>query len=399
MVYTKKGNLMGKIPMPFTIKSIMDQRLEFSILAMKPGSNLSNLCKRYNISRRTGYKWLNRYIDQGLAGLENQNRRPRNFPNQTDQEIEQYVISLRKQDPEWGSKKLYKIMWNHKEQGIYPNLTIPCKTTITKILKRNGLIDPNRSKQSEGFERFEYDYPNELWQMDYKGYFSLLNRAICHPLTITDDHSRYNISLVACENQKEDTVKQVLIKAFRKYGLPYKILTDNAPPWGSAGSEPVDGIRSYTRLEKWLIQLNVKLIHGRPYHPQTQGKEERFHRTLKQELISYKQFRDHIHCQKGFDLWREKYNCLRPHEAINFKMPVELYTQSNREYSEQIKSYEYDQSDIIRKVQDKGFISFKNKEYRVGKAFIGEYVAIRESQNENIYEVYYCNEKLRTITL
>jgi transposase InsO family protein len=385
--------------MPFTELSIMSQRLEFCILASNPGSNLSDLCRRFKITRRTGYKWLLRYQDEGLLGLEDQSRRPVNYPNQVSAYIDEYVVRLRKDDPEWGAKKLHKIINNHKEQGMYSYPTVPCKTTITKILKRNGLIPSNRSKQSAGFERFEYEYPNELWQMDYKGYFKLLNKGVCHPLTITDDHSRYNICLKACENQKETTVKQSLINVFRKYGLPNKILADNGGPWGTKGIESADGNRSYTALEKWLIQLNIQLIHGKPYHPQTQGKEERFHRTLKQELINYEQFRDLVHCQKRFDLWREKYNCIRPHEAIDFKVPAELYEPSNKAYPEKTKDYEYNLSDVKRKVRDKGIISFKNKEFKVGKAFVGEHVVLRESQNNNNYEIYFCNQLLRTITL
>jgi transposase InsO family protein len=385
--------------MPFIELSIMSQRIEFCILASKRESNMSELCMRFNITRRTGYKWLARYQEKGLVGLEEKSRRPHNFPNQTPPPIDKYVVGLRGNDPEWGAKKLHRIIINHKDQGIYKYSIVPCKATITKILKRNGLVPPNRSKQSEGFERFEYDYPNELWQMDYKGYFKLLNKEICHPLTITDDHSRYNICLKACENQKEITVKQSLIFVFRRYGLPYKILADNGSPWGATGNTLADGFRSYTDLEKWLIQLNIKLIHGRPYHPQTQGKEERFHRTLNQELINYEQFHDYAHCQERFDQWREKYNCIRPHEAIDFRTPAELYTPSNKAYHEKIEAYEYNLSDIKRKVQDKGVISFKNRKIKVGRAFRGEYVALRESQENNTYEIYFCNQLLRTITL
>jgi transposase InsO family protein len=385
--------------MPFIEQSIMSQRIEFCILVSNPGSNMSDLCHRFNITRRTGYKWLQRYQDEGLIGLVDKNRRPKKFPNQTAENIDQYVVGLRKNDPEWGAKKLHKLLYNHKERGIYKYSTVPCKNTITKILKRNGLIPPNRSKQSVGFERFQYDYPNELWQMDYKGYFKLLNNEMCHPLTITDDHSRYNICLEACKNQQEITVRQALINVFRKYGLPYKLLTDHGSPWGTTGNDAADGIRTYTVLEKWLIQLNIKLIHGKPYHPQTQGKEERFHRTLKQELINYEQFHDHVHCQKRFDLWREKYNCIRPHEAIDFKTPAELYKPSHKYYPERIIPFEYNLTDIKRKVCDKGIISFKNKEIRVGKAFKNEFVALRESQKNNTYEIFFCNQLLRTITL
>lgn len=385
--------------MPFRTQSIMSQRTEFCLLASKPGTNMSDLCRRFKISRRTGYKWLNRYSIEGLNGLVEKSRRPRHFPKRTILEIEQYVIGLRNRDPEWGSKKLHKLICNDKASGKYEFESVPCKKTITKILDRNGLIDPNRSKLSKDFERFVRQYPNELWQMDYKGWFRLLNRQECHPLTITDDHSRFNICLQACKNEQYLTVKYALINVFDKYGLPYIMLTDNGGPWGSMGAETFEGFRCFTSLEKWLMQLNIKLIHGRPYHPQTQGKEERFHRTLKQELIQHEQFRDHDHCQKRFDLWREKYNCIRPHEALDFKTPAELYTPSVRPYPGRIIPYEYEASDIKRKVQQKGLISFKNKEIRVGKAFIGEYIALKESKENNVYEIYFCNQLIRSITL
>jgi len=385
--------------MPFKEQSIMEQRLEFVLLTLQPGSNISVLCNRYNISRRTGYKWIYRYKEKGAAGLKNISRRPHFSPLQTEKEIEQYIIKLRKQDPEWGAKKLLALIKKDQQDGKYLFSTIPSKTTINKILKRNELINPERSAQSKKYLSFEYEYPNELWQMDYKGYFSLLNLAICYPLTITDDHSRFNLCLSACKNQKEQTVKHNLIGVFRKYGLPSKILTDNASPWGSAGMNADFGIRAYTSLEKWLIQLNIKLIHGKPYHPQTQGKEERFHRTLKQELLNYEQFRDHTHCQERFDCWREKYNCKRPHESLDFLVPAQRYSPSNRAYPENIKSYEYDNNDQKRKVQKQGIISFKGKDFRVGKAFIGDYVAIKETEKENKYEVYYCNNIIRYLNL
>ncbi len=384
--------------MPFIEKSVMEQRIEFALLASQSDSNISDLCMRFNISRRTGYKWLYRYLELGVAGLVDKTRKPYHSPRQTIKEIEDYVVKLRTKDPEWGPKKLHRLICIDKEKGIYKFNTIPSKTTINKILRRRGLVTNERSEQSRKHQRFEHDYPNELWQMDFKGYFRLLNRRKCHPLTITDDHSRYNLCLFASQDQYEITVKKELIKVFKKYGLPYKILTDNAGPWGPGGSEPENG-RAFTKLEKWLIQLNIKLIHGRPYHPQTQGKEERFHRTLKQELINYEVFNDHAHCQERFDYWRQKYNCIRPHEAIDFKVPAQLYQPSIREYPNVIVAYEYDKSDILRKVQDGGFIHLNRRMFRVGKAFIGEYVAIKQTDKNSNLDVYFCNQKIRTLTL
>jgi transposase InsO family protein len=385
--------------MPFITKSTMSQRLEFCVLASKPESNISDLCSRFNITRRTGYKWLGRYKEKNATGLADRSKKPFHSPNRTLAEIEDYVIQKRISDPAWGSLKLHKLICNDKAKGIYPYEIVPCRSAINKILKRNGMIDPALSKKSTPFERFEYDYPNELWQIDYKGYFKLLNRQSCHPLTITDDHSRFNICLRACQDQKTETVQNELINVFRKYGMPFMILTDNGSPWGASGETNTDGTKCITKLEKWFIQLNIKLIHGRPFHPQTQGKEERFHRTLKEELLNREQFRDYYHCQIKFDLWREKYNCIRPHEAIDLRTPAEIYVPSLIPYPEKLEVYEYNLSDKKRKVQGTGSIYFKNKHIYVGKAFIGDYVALRESQKNNMYEVYYCNQLLRTVPL
>lgn len=185
--------------MPFIDKTVMEQKIEFILLAKElNGFKFNKLCKRFNISRKTGYKWLNRYKDKGIEGLQEKTRRPARSPQKCPEEIEDYVISLRKEDPEWGPKKLRRIMQDNKAKGAYSFEMIPSKNTIGKILLRNGMIDTEKSLQSKPFTRFEYDNPNDLWQMDFKGYFPMLNRKHCHPLAILDDHSRFNIGLFAC---------------------------------------------------------------------------------------------------------------------------------------------------------------------------------------------------------
>lgn len=386
--------------MPFINKTVMEQKSEFILLAGKlNGFKFSDLCKRFDISRKTGYKWLKRYKEKGLEGLQEDTRRPSRSPQQCPKEIEDYVIGLRKAEPEWGPKKLRRIMQDDKETGKYIFEIIPCKNTIGKILLRNGMIDKERSLKSKPFTRFEYDNANDLWQMDFKGYFPMLNRKHCHPLAILDDHSRFNIGLFACSDQKLETVQQNLINAFRRYGLPASMLTDNGAPWGTGCQETDDVIRSFTTLEKWLIRLNVRLLHGRPYHPQTQGKEERFNQTFKKEVLKHNSFRDLYHCQNYFDHWREKYNCRRPHESLNLDVPAKHYSPSFRPYPEVLTPIEYDQNAFIRKVEDHGQISFMHKKYKIGKAFTGDYVEIKPTYDDSQYEVYFCNQYLRKINL
>lgn len=386
--------------MPFNNKTVMEQKIEFILLAKKSdGLKFSSLCKRFNISRKTGYKWLNRYKDLGLDGLQEKTRRPSKSPRKCCERIEDYVIRLRNEDPEWGPKKLHRIIQNKKEKGEYEFDTIPCKNTIGKILLRNGLISPEKSLQAKAFTHFEYDNPNDLWQMDFKGYFPMLNRKHCHPLGIIDDHSRFNIGLFACSDQRLDTVQQHLINVFKRYGLPVSILADNGAPWGT-GCQETDGVeRAYTQLEKWLIRLNIRLIHGRPYHPQTQGKEERFNQTFKKEVLSRNTFRDINHCQNYFDKWRDKYNCIRPHESLNQDIPASHYCPSVRSYPAVLQPIEYDHNVLTRKVEDHGKISFKNRKYKIGKAFTGDYVGIIPTNVDGEYEVYFCNHYLRSIIL
>ena len=377
--------------MPFESRTVMEQKVEFIKLAKSGSLSHHELCRRFNISRPTGYKWLSRYDDQGISGLRELSRRPQRSPFQTNSAIEEKILGIRDENPEWGAKKIYHIL---DRLGIKH---VPAPSTINAILKRNGRIKADRAKIKK-WTRFEHAYPNAMWQMDFKGPFKLNNSKLCHPLTITDDHSRYNLALTACENQTYHTVKSCLEGVFRTYGLPDVILTDNGAPWGTGCN---DGYQrsSVTMLEKWFIRLNIQSTHGRPYHPQTQGKEERFHRTLKTELLKYMMASDYNYCQKQFDQWRYKYNHQRPHEAINFKTPGERYKPSWKPFPEVLPPVEYNTTDIVRKVCTKGKITFEGKVFRIGKALKNDYVALRFTINEGIYEIYYCNYLIRKIDL
>ena len=377
--------------MPFNNKTVMEQRLELVLQAAQQGANISELSKRYGISRRVCYKWLDRYLRYGQDGLIDQSRRPATSPLRTDLAIEQQVIILRRQNPEWGARKLRAILQREECNSV------PSASTIGAILLRSGLIEPERSRQCTPVQRFEYERPNQLWQMDFKGGFHMLDKSSCQPLTITDDHSRFNLCLAACANQHHSTVKDQLTTVFRRYGMPETILTDNGSPWGVTGNLTQDGLVPLSALEVWLLRLGVKVIHGRPYHPQTQGKEERFHRTLKTELLQYEQFRNLHHCQQRFDYWRGRYNLYRPHQAIGFKVPAQLYTHSPKTFPEVLPGLEYGASDAVRKVCDKGLITIKGKAFKLGRGLSGQWVAVRPTQKHNLMEIYFCNQKIKDI--
>jgi transposase InsO family protein len=228
--------------------------------------------------------------------------------------------------------------------------------------------------------------------MDFKGHFAV-GTLSCHPLTLLDDHSRFSLSIKACPNERMLTVQEALIDVFRRYGLPQRMSMDNGPPWGYSGN------LLHTQLTAWLIRLGIYVSHSRPNHPQTQGKLERFHRTLKCELLNRYSFATQEEAQAGFDEWRTLYNEVRPHEAIGFAVPAKRYQASTRSYPETLPEIEYDSSLIVRKVQQEGVISYQGKEYRIGKAFYGYPVGLKEGDEDGLMEVYFCHQKIVMIDL
>lgn len=373
--------------MPWKEQSIVSLRTEFVHLAKQDGANISELCRRFGISRKTGYKWLKRHALGGRQALEDRSRRPRNSPRRTASSIEAKVVSVRQAHPTWGARKIQA--WLRHRDAPVPR----SQNTVTAILHRYALIDPEEAKKHRPFQRFEMERPNELWQMDFKGYFALTQGGYCHPLTVLDDHSRFLLALRACPDETHQTVQAQLTTLFRHYGLPERMLMDNGSPWGDDASNP------YTALTAWLIRLGVAISHGHPYHPQTQGKDERLHRTLNEELLSRHALPGLDACQQAFDPWRDMYNYERPHEAIGLQPPATRYAPSKRTLPEQLPPILYDTSDIVRKVDVTGRISFRNRIFRVGKAFRHQPVAIRPTEEDGEFSVYYCHEKVAQISL
>lgn len=361
-------------------------RFEFVLLAQREGCNFSQLCTYFGISRKTGYKWLDRFIAYGDAGLLDQSRRPHNSPGKTAASIEDAVLSLRGQHPAWGGRKLRARLLKVGNEGV------PAASTITAILHRHDKIDPAESSKHQAFCSFEHPHPNALWQIDFKGHFAM-RYGRCHPLTALDDHSRFNVLLKACPDEKTETVQQALIDTFRRYGLPDRMTMDNGSPWGS------DGSNELTPLTVWLIRVGVAVSHSRPYHPQTQGKDERFHRTLKLESITGFQFDDLAHCQRRFDKFRDIYNLERPHDSLGLETPVTRYQPSPRPYPEVLPQIEYWPGDEVRKVQAKGEVCFKGKVFRVPKALQGHPVALRPTNIDGTYAVFFCQQKLKEVQL
>jgi len=375
----------------------MSLRREFVLLTAHPDANRAQLCRRFGISRTTGYKWIARYRDGGPDALADRSRRPAVSPHRTPPEVEVAVLAVRDAHPAWGGRKIRRVLQRTLGDRA------PAAATVTGILRRHGRL--SAEAPTRDFVRFEAEAPNDLWQMDFKGDFVLGDGTRCYPLTVTDDHSRFALCLEACADQRRATVASHLAAVFERYGLPRRVLCDNGPPWGTTWGTDGAGRRRphWTRLGAWLVRRGITLTHGRPYHPQTQGKQERFHRTLDVEVIAPADgglgFAGPASCQARFEAWRPEYNEVRPHEGIGLAVPASRYTVSPRAAPSSEPVVAYDVGTEVRRVGGSGEISFRGREYRVGKGFAGERVGLRPSEHDGVWSVWYGHQEVWAVSL
>jgi transposase InsO family protein len=270
---------------------------------------------------------------------------------------------------------------------------VPAASTITAILYRNGQIDPEEAQKHKPWQRFEREQPNELWQMDFKGHFRLQAGGDCHPLTVIDDHSRFLVGLKACPNETMETVQEHLTAIFRQFGLPERMLMDNGSAWG------FDHQFHHTLLTAWLIRLGIAVSHGRPFHPQTQGKDERLNRTLLEEVIQQHTLATLQESQTAFDDWWQVYNYVRPHEALQLLTPSDRYLPSPRPFPDILPPVTYEPGDLIRKVDLVGKIYLKGRTFHISSAFRHQPVALRPVEQDGVFDVFFCKQKVDQIDL
>lgn len=368
--------------------STVSLRQEFVRLASQDGANKRELCRRFGISPKTGYKWLARVQASAQEDFKDRSRRPHTSPTRSPDAIEQAVLELRRQHPAWGGRKIAQRMLDLGQAQLAPS-------TITHILHRHGLITPQASCAAQPWLRFEHDSPNSLWQIDFKGHFATL-AGRCHGLTLLDDHSRFNLLLGALSRTDAASVQAQLTDTFWRYGLPLRINADNGAPWGS----PSSGGHSLSELAIWLIRLGIRVSFSAPYHPQTNGKIERFHRTLNAEAIAGRNFKDHACVQRAFDTWRNFYNCERPHEALAMSTPAQHYRVSALQYPEQMAEIEYPASDTVITVGWNGFIQFQGHKIRTSSALHRLPIGIRpHPQRDGVHDVYFFHQRFMQIDL
>jgi transposase InsO family protein len=361
--------------MPWKEQTVEMSREEFVKQVLTNSKSLSALCREYGISRPTGYKWLKRY--QEGVGLDDQNRAPFRTANKTIRETEQLLIDYRKGHPAIGAVKIKRILENKGCRNL------PCASTVNAIFKRNGMIEKEASEAATPYQRFEKECPNDMWQADFKGHFGMQNGNRCHPLNIIDDHSRYNLCSDALTGETFDEVQKSMLRLFEEYGMPKTFLCDNGNPWGTVQST------GYSRFEVWLMELGILTLHCRVRHPQTQGKDESYNRSMLKELLKYSTIVDLADAQRQFDQYRDFYNQERPHHALNLDIPANHYLASDRKLPARIEAWEYPSGYELRRIKGTGYLTYGGQGYFLSEAFGDKTIAIRESHISGCISLFY----------
>jgi transposase InsO family protein len=356
-----------------------EQRMRFVIAASRKGKPFSRLCQEFDISRPTGYEWLGRYQSGGYRAVAEKSRRPHHSPQRTSAAIEQWVVQLRRQYPDWGARKLKDRL--EKMHGV----AMP-PSTIHRILLRHGLVrDQDRHRQA--VQRFEREAPNELWQMDFKSPVGW--EAPSGPLSLLDDHSRYAVALEGTWCTQAEPVREQLEQAFIDCGVPEAMLMDHGTPWWNMKAE-----RGWTWLTVWLMKQGIRLHFSGYCHPQTQGKVERFHGTMAAALKK----RGHPAVdqrQQWLDRFRQEYNHLRPHEALEMKTPASVWRKSERKYQAVPAAWEYEPGAELARVTDPGTLYVAGHNWMISRALAGEWVQLVRIEQRIL--VYYCHTLIREL--
>ncbi len=356
---------------------MVEERARFALEYESGECNLAELCREYGIARKTGYKWLERFAEHKLEGLQDLSRAPVRHPNQTAREVEQQVVELRQAHMRWGPRKLRRYLQQRRPARVWP-----AASTIGELLKRAGLVIPRKQRRrTPPYTQplAAADGPNRVWCADFKGWFRTQDGERIDPLTITDAHSRYLLRCQAVEKTDTARVQAILEAAFREYGMPQAIRTDNGAPFASRA------LAGLSRLAVWLMKLAIVPERIQPGHPEQNGRHERMHRTLKEETASPPAANRRAQ-QRAFDRFRQEYNEERPHEALHQQTPGSVYESSPRAYPERVREPEYDSGMEVRKVRDRGDISWQgHRHVFVSEALIGEHVGL-----EQLDERYWC---------
>jgi transposase InsO family protein len=362
----------------------MEERYQLARHALKEEVEFTVLCDIFGISTKTGYKWVHRFEEEGKKGLEDRSRAPNTHPNKTPQKIEDFIIKWRKKRPDWGATKIIQ-----KADKVAPHLVMPSPTTVHNIIVRNGLANKKRRRTKRKHPGKPFTKPegtNDIWTVDFKGEFKLLNGHYCYPLTIMDEYSRFMLDCQGLYNTSHDGAKEVFRRVFKEYGLPNAIKSDNGSPFASIG------LGRLSRLSVWWIKLGIEPILIQPGSPYQNGKHERMHRTLKAGAT--KPPKANLQAQqRRFNEWLDDYNFERPHDSLGGDYPCEVYRCSKKDYPSRVPKVEYPDHYEVRLVSaNKGF-RWHNRYVGANSALVGEYIGL-EPLVDGIWTVYFSFKRL-----
>lgn len=375
--------------MPWKETCAMEERMKLVMYYLEHEWPMAALCRQFGISRKTGYKIVQRFIEEGVDGLKDRSRARCHHPNAICGVVEQAVLAARHKHPTWGPKKL-RAWLDRQDSGV----SWPAASTIGQILYRHGLTVPRRRSRKTTVYREPFmgcDSPNAVWSADLKGWFKTGDGVRCDPLTITDNHSRFLLRCQAVSPTSHEMIQPVFEAAFREYGLPVAIRTDNGPPFATTT------VGSLSRLSIWWLKLGIIPERIEPGKPAQNGRHERMHRTLKQETASPPQ-RTWRRQQEAFDRFRREYNEDRPHEAIGQHPPASLYSPSPRPYPLIVPEITYPEDTMVRKVRSQGDIKWKNHQIYLSETLAGELVAFRKV-TDRLLDIYFGPIKLAQLDI
>jgi transposase InsO family protein len=354
--------------MPWKASSVMEERLRF-VARLLDGEAMTDVCRDFGISRKTGYKIFDRYKEHGLEALSDRSRRPVRYANQLPQQLESLIVRLKGEKPHWGARKIRERL----VRRLNGDVRIPAKSTIHAVLDRHGLVKraARRRPHAQGTPLSSGAGPNDLWCTDFKGEFKLGNGHYCYPLTVTDHASRFLLLCEALESVREDLAFSAFQRLFAERGLPLSIRSDNGVPFASP-----NGLFNLSRLSVWWLRLGVAIERIKPGRPQQNGRHERMHLTLKKEATR-PPGSNFLQQQGRFDTFVQEFNTERPHEAIDMKCPAELYTPSPRQYDGLPElSYPFHDRDVL--VTACGRLCLHRKKINISTVLAGQRVGIKE---------------------
>lgn len=378
--------------MPWKATNVMNERTEFVLRALRGLEGFGELCQEYGISRKTGYKWKERFMEQGLEGLVDQSRKPLKSPSQLDEDTVCQMVKLKLAHPSWGPSKIRQVLSRSEWKG-----QVPSESTFKRVLDKAGLVRhrQQRKAQEQGQRvenRVKAERPNHVWTVDFKGWWRTQDRTRFEPLTIRDDYSRYILCAQATANSRTETVREQFDRVFRKYGLPEIIRSDNGAPFAATGS-PL----GLSRLSAWWLTLGIDLDRIKPGRPDQNGGHERMHRDMAMEVEISSEV-DWGTQQASLDTWRQTFNDERPHEAIGMKVPSELYQPSTRPYQAEEVELRYPSGQFVRKIKGNGSLKWRRLDVGISTALRGYHVGLEPTADDRL-SVWFCRLCLGEIDL